>query len=161
MRCSRASFARRASCNAAVLEIAQKAPLCRIVEHDPGDQCGDHESGYRIGGDDEIGVRPQIHGCASAKSCACIKRMLRTRRRKISLRMTARCNVMNKRVKASAMINSGLSNAASMVDPPIRNTEAGWCSGFHQSAENLMIRELTAPTNARIARDCGPLTAAY
>ena len=38
-----------------------------------------------------------------------------------------------------------------MVGPPRRNTEAGWCSVFHQSTENLMIGRLIAPTSVRIA----------
>ena len=33
----------------------------------------------------------------------------------------------------------------------MRNTEAGWCSVFHQSTENLMIGRLIAPTSVRIA----------
>src|SRR6185503_18752340 len=45
-----------------------------------------------------------------------------------------------------------------MLGPPIRITEAGWCSVFHQSTENLMIGRLMAPTRvstaaARAARD--------
>ena len=38
-----------------------------------------------------------------------------------------------------------------MVGPPSRNTEAGWCSVFHQSTENLMIGRLTTPTSVRMA----------
>src|SRR5687768_18541232 len=36
---------------------------------------------------------------------------------------------------------------ASIVGPSSRNTEAGWCSVFHQSTENLMIGMLTNPTS--------------
>ena len=38
-----------------------------------------------------------------------------------------------------------------MVGPPRRNTEAGWCSVFHQSTENLMIGMLMKPTRVRTA----------
>ena len=46
----------------------------------------------------------------------------------------------------------------SSVGPPMRITEAGWCSVFHQSTENLMIGRLIAPTSvstaaARAARE--------
>jgi len=82
--------------------------------------------------------------------------MLRIRRLKISLRMTARCNAMKSNVNASAMISSGVSNDGSMVDPPMRKTEAGWCSVFHQSTENLIIGRLTAPTSDRIAAARAP-----
>ena len=54
-------------------------------------------------------------------------------------------------MKAIAMTNSGTSRLGSMVGPPMRNTEAGWCSVFHQSTENLMMGRLTAPTSVRIA----------
>src|SRR5690606_40621402 len=40
---------------------------------------------------------------------------------------------------------------ASIVGPSIRNTEAGWCSVFHQSTENLMIGMLTKPTSVTTA----------
>jgi len=82
--------------------------------------------------------------------------MLRIRRLKISLRMTARCNVTKSNVNASPMISSGVSNDGSMVDPPMRKTEAGWCSVFHQSTENLIIGRLTAPTSDRIAAARAP-----
>ena len=41
------------------------------------------------------------------------------------------------------MTRSGQSIDGSIVGPPGRNTEAGWCSVFHQSTENLMIGRLT------------------
>ena len=75
--------------DSAFLEITKDALQCRIIERDPGDQRGHHEYRDRIGSDDEIGVRPEIH-VASANSCACSKHMLRTRRRRISLRMLAK-----------------------------------------------------------------------
>ncbi len=51
--------------------------------------------------------------------------MLRTRRRKISLRMAATCSVMNNSVKAIAIANSGARMVGWIVGPPSRNTEAG------------------------------------
>src|SRR5262249_44601938 len=144
------AFALRPPGDSAFLEITKDALLCRIVEGDPGGQCGHHKYRDRVSGDDEIGVRPEIH-VASANSCACSNRMLRTRRRRISLRMLANRRVTNSSVKGNAMIRSGASNDGSIVGPPMRNTEAGWCSVFHQSTENLMIGRLTAPTRDRIA----------
>ena len=38
-----------------------------------------------------------------------------------------------------------------MVGPPRRITDAGWCSVFHQSTENLMIGTLIAPTSVSTA----------
>src|SRR4029079_13466716 len=43
-------------------------------------------------------------------------------------------------------------------EPPMRIAEAGWCSVFRQSTENLMIGKLIAPTSvstaaARAARE--------
>src|SRR6185295_9775777 len=105
------ALARRAPCDAALLEVAENAPLRRIIEHDPRNQSGDDEHRHRIGGDDEIRVRPEAHALASASFCACRRRMLRTRRRNISLRMTARCKVRNSNVKASVMIRRGVSRA--------------------------------------------------
>ena len=40
------------------------------------------------------------------------------------------------------MIKSGHSRLASMVGPPMRTTEAGWCSVDHHSTEYLMIGTL-------------------
>ena len=51
--------------------------------------------------------------------------MLRTRRRRISLRIAATCSVTNSSVKAIAIANSGTRMLRSMVGPPSRNTEAG------------------------------------
>src|SRR5215470_16394493 len=119
------AFALRAPCDAAFLEVAEDALLRRIIEHDPCDQCGDDENRHCIGSDDEIRVRPEVQALASASFCACRRRMLRTRRRNISLRMTARCKVRNNNVNASAMIRRGVSRAGSMLDPPMRKTDAG------------------------------------
>ena len=52
----------------AILEIAENAPLRGIIERNPGNERGDHEHGHRIRGDDEIGMRPEIHGRAPANS---------------------------------------------------------------------------------------------
>src|SRR5262245_27273566 len=134
--------------HSALLEVAENAALRRVIEQHPGDERRHHKQGHRIGGDDKIGMRPKAHACTS---CACISRMLRIRRLRISLRMIARCSVTKSSVNASDMISRGISNDGSMVGPPMRKTEAGWCSVFHQSTENLMIGRLTAPTSDRIA----------
>src|SRR5262245_49219707 len=147
------TFATGAPGHSTLLEVAENTALRPVIEQDPCDQGCCHKQGHRIGGNNEIGMRTQVHACTS---CACIRRMLRTRRRKISLRMAARCSVTNRNVKASAMISSGVSNVGSMVEPPMRKTEAGWCSVFHQSTENLMIGRLTAPTSERIAAARAP-----
>src|SRR5215471_13516261 len=115
----------RTPCDATFFKVAENALLRRIVEYDPRDQCGDDEYRHRIGSDDEIRMRPEVHALASASFCACRRRMLRTRRRNISLRMTARCKVRNSNVNASAMIRRGASRAGSMLDPPMRKTDAG------------------------------------
>src|SRR5215471_1595748 len=119
------AFALRAPCDPAFLEATEDAPLRRIIEHDPRNQCGDDEYRDRIGSDDKIRMRPEVHALASASFCACRRRMLRTRRRNISLRITARCKVRNSNVNASAMIRRGVSKAGSMLDPPMRKTDAG------------------------------------
>jgi hypothetical protein len=49
------------------------------------------------------------------------------------------------------MTSSGHSMEEWMVGPSIRITEAGWCSVFHQSTENLMIGMLMKPTSVTIA----------
>src|SRR5580704_7944853 len=116
------ALALRAPRHTALLKIVEDAALRRIIEHDPGDQCGHHEHRHRIGGDDEIRVRPQIHAWSSH---ACINRIARTRRRKISLRMAARNSVTNNSVNAAAMISSGHKIDGSMAEPPRRRIEAG------------------------------------
>ena len=78
------------------------------------------------------------------------RRMAITRRRRISVRIAIRCSVKNSTVKPSAITSSGHSRLGSMVGPPSRNTEAGWCSVFHQSTENLMIGMLMKPTSVMI-----------
>ena len=65
--------------------------------------------------------------------------------------MAARCSVTNSSVKASAITSSGTGCVGWMLGPPSCITEAGWCSVFHQSTENLMIGRLIAPTSVRIA----------
>ena len=76
---------------------------------------------------------------------------VRTRRRMISLRMAARCSVRNNSVNAINITTSGTRMVGWIVDPPRRSTEAGWCSVFHQSTENLMMGILIAPTSVRTA----------
>ena len=43
-----------------------------------------------------------------------------------------------------------------IVGPPMRSTEAGWCSVFHQSTENLITGRLIRPTMARTAAERWP-----
>ena len=50
-----------------------------------------------------------------------------------------------------AITSRGHNNSGAIFGPSIRNTEAGWCSVFHHSTENLMIGRSTAPTSVRIA----------
>ena len=69
-RAHRSSAALRAPRHAAFLEIAEDAPLRRIIENDPGHQSGHHEHCHRVSGDDEIGMRPEIY----ARICACMIR---------------------------------------------------------------------------------------
>src|SRR6185312_17347700 len=106
------------------LEIAERAALRTEIEDHPADQRRHHRERGRVGQDDETGVRPEVH-CRpflnfSQPSCAraCSISMLRTRRRRISLRMAATCSVTNRSVKAITMANSGTSMLLSMVDPP-------------------------------------------
>ncbi len=65
--------------------------------------------------------------------------------------MATVCSVTNSSVKPTAMTSSGHSMDGSIVGPPRRNTEAGWCSVFHQSTENLTIGMLITPTSVRMA----------
>src|SRR5262249_59170879 len=102
--------------------VFENAALCDVVEHDPADERGYNEQSHRISGDDEVGMRTEAHACNSRAWINC---MLRTRRRRISLRIAARCKVTNRSVNASAMISNGVKIVASIVDPPIRKTEAG------------------------------------
>src|SRR5436309_6903695 len=132
-------------------ELFQQACQVPLVEHDPCDQCSDDCDRGGIGGHDERGMRAELHHHDSAGAAACSISMLRTRRRMISLRMTAKCRVRNKSVNAIAMTMSGTRIAGWIVDPPKRSTEAGWCSVFHQSTENLIMGTLIAPTSVSTA----------
>ena len=67
------------------------------------------------------------------------------------MRIAVRCSVKNSNVNPSAITISGNSRLGSMVGPSSRNTEAGWCSVFHQSTENLMIGMLMKPTSVMTA----------
>src|ERR1700686_2046347 len=127
---------RGAARHAAHFKIGESSSLRAVVECYPRDQAADHGDGRRIRGDDEAHVVCWIHRQLTA--LACTSRSVRTRRRKISLRIAARCKVKNKSVNAAAMMNSGTRMLESMVEPPTRNTDEPWCSVFHQSTENLM-----------------------
>src|SRR3954463_8334772 len=155
--------------HAAALELAQALCLAPMIEHDPADQDHDHKGGRGIGRHDEgrVGTERHDHAAptsfdvptsANAARLACIICRDRTRRRQISLRIAARCSVTNSRVNATAITSNGIRNDLSSDEPPIRITEAGWCSVFHQSTENLMMGRLMAPTSvstaaARAARE--------
>src|SRR5690348_12666231 len=121
-----------------------------MVERDPGDHGRDDEGRHGVRRDDEVGVRAQVH-VASASVCACNICIVRTRRRRIPLRMAARCSVKNSSVKALAITRSGTRIDLSMAEPPMRRIDAGWCKVFHQSTENLMIGRLSAPTSVKTA----------
>ena len=96
--------------------------------------------------------KPEASAClAGRRACASICRIAMTRRRQISVRIAITCSVRNSTVKPSAITSSGHSMLGSMVGPPMRNTEAGWCSVFHQSTENLMIGMLMKPTSVMMA----------
>src|SRR3712207_6351703 len=112
-----------------------------MVQDGTQDEAGDQQGGDRIGRGDEESVRNHQAACASRRSAS---RMVsvRTRRRRISVRMPDRCRAIPTSVKASAITRSGTSMEAWMVGPPRRNTEAGWCRVFHQSTENLTIGTL-------------------
>src|SRR5262249_27833266 len=143
--------ASRAPGDALRFELFQQACQVPLVEHDPCDQCSDDCDRGGIGGHDERGMWTEMHHHDSAGSAACSIIMLRTRRRTISLRMAARCRVRNRSVNAIAMTMSGTRIAEWIVDPPRRSTEAGWCSVFHQSTENLIMGTLIAPTSVSTA----------
>ena len=91
----------------------------------------------RVGGDDEIGVRSKVHASRPA-----LRLHQPHRAHAPAQDFVAHGGEMQRdesSVKASAMISSGCRIDGSMVGPPMRSTEAGWCSVFHQSTENLMI----------------------
>src|SRR5690606_7748884 len=113
---------------------------------DPGGEEGKADRRDAVGPQDIKSVR--AHRPASR---AAILRIDETRRRQISVRMAIRCRVKNSSVKPSAQISSGHSIDGWMVGPSRRITDAGWCSVFHQSTENLMIGMLTKPTSVTIA----------
>src|SRR4029079_8081638 len=143
--CGALGGALRAAVDAARFQPREVTLLRAMIEHDPGDHRGHDQHRRRVGRDDEIGVRTQIHDALPGAACACIISRVRTRRRRISLRMAATWSVTNSKVKAAAITSSGMRIDGSMAEPPSRSTEAPWCSVFHQSTENLMIGILTAP----------------
>src|SRR5262249_14968908 len=108
--------------DAAAVEFGKRAPLCAVVEHHPGDQGADHNDGCGISHDDEANVICCVHRQLAV--LACISRSVRTRRRRISLRIAASCSVTNSSVNATVMTRSGMRMLGSMVGPPRRNTEA-------------------------------------
>src|SRR5262249_33447856 len=147
------SLIRRLACRASRdsfrFQFGKNAALQSIIEHDPADQRHNHHDAGTVGGDDEPNMVRHLHG--QPATLACSKQSVRTRHRKISLRMAASKSVTNKSVNAAVISRSGMRIVGSMVEPPTRSTDAPWCSVFHQSTENLMIGRSIAPTSVRIA----------
>src|SRR5438045_7877934 len=86
------------------------------IEHDPHDQSRHDGDRDDIGAHDERRMRAEIHYHAPATASACIISMVRTRRRRISLRMAARCSVRNNSVNAAIMVISGMRMVGWMVN---------------------------------------------
>src|SRR5262249_40031888 len=135
-------------------QLVEDAALHAVIKRHPGDQRCDHDDAGSVGRRNETHMRCRIHYLSLSLqpvALACSKRSVRTRRRKISLRMAASKSVTNRTVNAAAIAISGMRMAGWIVEPPRRNTDAPWCSVFHQSTENLMIGRSMAPTMVRIA----------
>src|SRR5664279_5200270 len=87
--------------HAAGLELAQALLLAAIIDHDPDNQDQHHGCCQRVGCHDEgrIGTerhRRHVERWLDCVTCAtCINCNARTRRRRISLRIAARCSVTN------------------------------------------------------------------
>src|SRR5262245_16172579 len=125
VQCAAAGAAR----DAAGLKFAQARLLRAIVDRDPDDQQQYHHGDQPLGRRDERRVGTKGHRYAApisfdafslrepvptslenAMRLACIICRLRTRRRRISLRIAARCNVTNSSEKATAITSSGIRN---------------------------------------------------
>src|SRR5262249_53978564 len=130
-------------------QFGKNAALQSVIDHDPGDQRDNHHDAEPIGGDDELYMGGGRHRHPAV--LACTRRRVRTRRRKISLRIAASSSVTNSNVNAAAISRRGMRMRGSRAEPPSRNTDAPWCSVFHQSTENLMIGRSIAPTSVTIA----------
>src|SRR5262249_59808907 len=98
----------RAPGDALCLEFIERAAQGAPVEYHPSDQRGDDHERGDISSHDESGVWAEIHRHAPAVALACSISKLRMRRRMISLRMAARCNVRNSSVKATSMAINGM-----------------------------------------------------
>src|SRR6516225_1682723 len=138
-----------APAHSAHLHVLDQTHQITLVQHDPGDERRDNHQRRQICGHDEsrVGTERRAHAAA----CAWIIIMVRSRRRRISLRIAARCSVKNKSVNATSIASSGTRMLTWMVDPLSRSTEAPWCKVFHQSTENLMMGMLIRPTSVSTA----------
>src|ERR1700710_665592 len=96
-----------------------------MVDRDPDNQDDDDDRDQHVGGDNEGGVGTERHHGSAGRWLACSICSERTRRRRISLRIAARCSVMNNSENATAITSSGIRKARSSEDPPIRITEDG------------------------------------
>ena len=103
-----------------LLKLMRQEPA---IERDPRNQSADDCDRRRIGGQDERGMRAEIH--RDGRTSACSISMVRSRRRKISFRMAARCSASASSVNATSMAIRGTRIEGWIVDPPRRNTEAG------------------------------------
>src|SRR6478735_8920668 len=86
-------------------EIGEIALLRAIIGEHPSNQRDHDQDRRQIARDDERDVRRKLHGQAP---CASRSRKVRTRRRRISLRMAARCSVTKSSVNATVMTISGV-----------------------------------------------------
>ncbi len=89
-------------------EIGEPAPLRAVIEHHPGDQAADdHERRrHKTPTMKPVWLISRVHRQLAA--LACISCSVRTRRRKISLRIAASSSVTNNSVNATAMMSSGM-----------------------------------------------------
>src|SRR5271165_5943287 len=114
------SLIRRLACRASRdsfrFQFGKNAALQSVIEHHPGDQRHNHRDAGAIGSDDELYMGRRLHRQPAALACS--KRKVRTRRRKISLRMAASRSVTNSKVNATAISKSGIRIVGSMVEPP-------------------------------------------
>src|SRR5258708_6945295 len=126
---SRSSDLRRAAPgapdHARRVELAQAHLLAAIIYRYPGNQNQHHDRRQQIGGHDEGRVGTERHRVHADRWLASIICNARTRRRRTSLRIAARCSVTNSSENATAITSSGIKKARSSVGPPIRSTEAG------------------------------------
>ncbi len=96
-----------------------------MIDGDPHDEDQHHRCDQRVGRDDERCVGTKRHHGSATGFEACSICSARRRRRRISLRMAARCSVMNSSENATAITSRGIRNDLSSDEPPIFITDAG------------------------------------